>query len=107
MKIACSTIAELANKGIVVKYYPTGLEGLRKDTYNKRIEYILSFHDGQQVYWRVHYIDQNTSLQEIQEYAKDYVEKYIFMGSRDFEYHESRRWYEATTLYIEYDGKTL
>ena len=107
MRIDKQTLEALAAKGIELKYYPTGLEGLRKDTYTKRIKYILSFHDGQSIYWHDHYINEKSSLQEIQEYAKDYVENHMFMGSKDFAYYESKRWYEADTLYIEYDGKMI
>lgn len=107
MRIDKQTLEALAAKGIELKYYPTGLAGLREDTYKKRIEYILSFNDGQSIYWHDHYINEKSSLQEIQEYAKDYVENHMFMSSENFDYYEGRRWYEAQTLYIEYDGKLI
>lgn len=107
MRINSKTISQLAAKGIEVKYYPTGLEGLRRDTYQKRIDYVKGFHDGQKIFWHEHYIDQNSSDDEISAYAHDYVDNHLFMGSRDFDRYESRRWYDATTLYICYDGKTI
>lgn len=109
MRISKQTIAELAGKGIEVKYYPTGLAGMREDTYKKRIDYILSFKEGQSLYWHEHYINAQTSIEEIQEYAREYVDKHLFMDTADehFDYHESHRWYDAQTLYIFYDGKTI